>query len=76
MALGQQQPVVPGVLDQPAARLTFPDLLGTDQSERRILREPLGIVDILIARDAAVDRLAEQIGEWKLGVLPLSLANC
>jgi hypothetical protein len=34
------------------------------------LREPLGIVEILIAGDAAVDGLAEQIGERKVGVLP------
>jgi hypothetical protein len=34
------------------------------------LRETLGIVDILISRDAAVDGLAEQIGQWELGVLP------
>jgi hypothetical protein len=34
------------------------------------LREPLGVVDILIPRDAAVDGLAERIGERKLGVLP------
>ena len=51
-------------------RATIPSLLRTDQPERRILREPLGVVDILIARDAAVDGLAEQIGERKLGVLP------
>ena len=31
---------------------------------------PLDVVDILIARDAAVDGLAEQVGERKLGVLP------
>jgi hypothetical protein len=34
------------------------------------LREPFGVVDILIPRDAAVDGLAEQIGERKLGILP------
>jgi hypothetical protein len=33
------------------------------------LRQPLGIIDILIARHAAVHRLAEQIGQGKLGVL-------
>ena len=51
-------------------RATIPSLLRTDQAEGRILRKPLGIVDILIARDAAVDGLAEQIDERKLGVLP------
>jgi len=40
-------------------RLTMPDPLGTDQPELRILGEPLGVVDILIARDAAVDVLAQ-----------------
>jgi hypothetical protein len=34
------------------------------------LREPLGIVHILIARHAAVDRLAHQVRQGKLGVLP------
>ena len=33
------------------------------------MREPLGVVDILIARDVAKDGLAEQIGQWTLGVL-------
>ena len=42
----------------------------TDQPEGRILREPLGIVDILIARHAAVDGLAQQVRQRKLGVLP------
>ena len=36
-------------------RPTIPNLLGTDQPESRILRKPLGVVDILIARNAAVD---------------------
>jgi hypothetical protein len=49
---------------------TIPSFLRADQSERRVLREPFSVVDILIPRDAAVDGLAEQIGERKLGVLP------
>ena len=53
-------------------RAAISSLLRTDQPERRILREPFGVVDILIAGDAAVDRLAEKIGERKLGVLPAS----
>ena len=48
---------------------TIPDLLRANQPECRVLREPLGIIDIRIARHAAVDGLAEQIGERKLGVL-------
>ena len=35
------------------------------------MREPLGIIDILIARDAAVDGLAQQVRQRKLGVLPV-----
>jgi hypothetical protein len=34
------------------------------------MREPLGVVDIFIACDAAVDSLAEQIGERKLVFFP------
>jgi hypothetical protein len=33
------------------------------------LREPLGVVHILIARDAAVDGLAQQVSERKLSIL-------
>ena len=40
------------------------------QPERWILREPLGIVDILIASDTAVDRLAQQIRQRELSVFP------
>jgi len=53
-------------------RTPIPSLLGTDQPERRILREPLDIVDILIARDAAVDGLEQQVRQRKLRVLPAS----
>jgi len=34
------------------------------------LREPLGVIDILIARDAAVDRPAQQVGQRELPVFP------
>jgi hypothetical protein len=51
----------------------IPDLLRTDQPERRIVREALGIIDILIARHTAVQGLTEQIGQWKLGVLAAAL---
>ena len=53
-----------------SARPAIPSLLRTDQTERRILRKPFGVVDILIAGDATVDGPAEQIGERKSGVLP------
>jgi hypothetical protein len=36
------------------------------------LREPVPAADILIPRDAAVDGLAEQVGQRKLSVLPAS----
>jgi len=55
MTLCQEKLTIPCVLDQPAA--------GLDQPERRILRQPLGIIDILITRDAAVDGLPKQIGK-------------
>jgi hypothetical protein len=51
-------------------RAAISSLLRTDQPEPRIWRELFGVVDILIARDAAIDGLAQQIGHWKLGVLP------
>src|SRR5208282_5115227 len=44
-------------------------LLRTDQPEGRILREPLGVVHILVPRQAAVDRLPHQVGQRQLGVL-------
>src|ERR1019366_8662422 len=43
-------------------RSTIPSLLRTDQPKRRILREPLGIIDILIARDAAASTSSRQFG--------------
>ena len=53
-------------------RTTIPSFLGTDQPERRILRGSLGIVDILIARDAAVGGVAQELRRRKLRVLPAS----
>ena len=50
---------------------TIPSFLGTDQAERRILGESLGVVDILIAGDATVDGLAQQVRQRKLRVLPV-----
>src|ERR1039458_1424581 len=47
----------------------IPDLLGADQPERRILREPLRIVQILVSCQATVDGLPQQIGGWQLSVL-------
>jgi hypothetical protein len=45
------------------------------QPERRILREPPGVVEILIACDAAVDGLAQQVRQRELRVLPLARVN-
>jgi hypothetical protein len=50
----------------------MPNLLRTNQAERRILRKPRRVVDILIAREAAVDRLAQQVRQPELRVLPAS----
>jgi hypothetical protein len=50
---------------------TLPSFLRTDQPQRRVLREPLGIVDIFVAGDAATDGLAQQVRQRKLRVLPL-----
>ena len=46
----------------------FPDLFRANQPERRILTEPLGIVEILIVCEAAVVRLARQVRHQQLPV--------
>ena len=53
-------------------RTAIPDLLRTHQPKRRIDRNPLGVVEVLVARQAAVDRLPQQISERELlvGALP------
>ena len=45
------------------------DLLRADQPEGGILAQPLGVIDILVTGQPAVDRLAKQIGPLKLAVL-------
>ena len=52
-------------------RTAIPDLLRTDQPKRRIDRNPLGVVEVLVARQAAVDRLPQQISERELLVCAL-----
>jgi hypothetical protein len=47
----------------------IPDLLGADQAERRILRQPLRIVQIFVSCQATADGLSQQIGERQLRVL-------
>jgi len=46
-----------------------PDLLRADQPEGRVLREPLGVVDILVARRSPVHRLPYKVGQRQLRVL-------
>ncbi len=53
-------------------RTPVPDFLRTDQSERRVRCQSFGVVEILVARQAAVDRLPQQIGQRELLVLALS----
>ena len=45
------------------------DLLRADQPEGRILAQPLGVIDILVTGQPAVDGLPKHIGQRKLGVL-------
>ena len=52
-------------------RTTIPDLLRTDQPKRRIERNPLGVVETLVARQAAVHQLPQQISERELLVRAL-----
>jgi len=51
-------------------RAAIPDLLRPHHAERRILRQPLGVVYVFVARHAAVDGLAQQIGQRELRVPP------
>ena len=50
--------------------LTVPDLLRTNQPERRVPREPLSVVEVFISSQAAIAGLPQQVGEGELGVLP------
>ena len=52
-------------------RTAIPELLGADQPKRRIDRNPLCVVEVLVARQAAVDRLPQQISERELLVCAL-----
>jgi hypothetical protein len=45
------------------------NLLGADEPKGRVLGQALGVVDILIARQAAVYRLPHQVGQRQLSVL-------
>jgi hypothetical protein len=50
-------------------RAALPDLPGADEPESRVLGEPLGVVNVLVARQSAVDRLPHQVGQGQLRVL-------
>src|ERR1022692_962651 len=50
-------------------KVVIPYLLRADQAERRILRQPLRIVQIFVSCQATVDGLSQQIGERQLSVL-------
>ena len=52
-------------------RTAIPDLLRTDQPKRRIDRNPLGVVEVLVAGESAVNRLPQQISERELLVCAL-----
>ena len=52
------------------SRTSIPDLFGTDQPEGRVLGEPLGVVEVFVASQAAIDGLPQQVGEGKLRILP------
>ena len=52
-------------------RTAIPDLLRADQAKRRVSRHSDGVVDVLVARQAAVDRLPQQISERELLVCAL-----
>src|ERR1019366_10383677 len=54
---------------------TLPDLLGADQPERRILRQPLRIVQIFVSCQPTVDGLSQQVRERQLSVLAATVAH-
>src|ERR1035437_1274092 len=52
---------------------SIPALFRADQPEGRVLGEPLGVVEVFVASQAAIDRLPQQVGEAKLRVLPTAV---
>src|SRR3984893_10180957 len=69
--LGQQLRLEP-VQGRGQRRAPVPDPLRTDQSEGRVGCESFGVVEVLVARQATVDRLPQQIGQRELLVQALS----
>jgi hypothetical protein len=51
------------------------NFLGAYEPEGRVLREPLGVVDTLIARQSAVYRLPHEVGQRQLRVLPAPIGQ-
>ena len=51
------------------SRPSIPDLLRTDQPKGWVLGKPLRVVEVFVARQAAVHRLPQQVGKRKLRVL-------
>ena len=49
-------------------RAAIPDLLRANQAEGRVLGKALGVVEIFITGQAAVDRLAQQIRQRQLRI--------
>src|ERR1700730_9061277 len=69
--LGQQLGLEPGQ-GRGQRRAPVPDPLRTDQSEGRVGCQSLGVVEVLVARQATVNRLPQQIGQRELLVRALS----
>jgi len=63
--LGQQLSLEP-VQGRGQHRAPVPNPLRIDQTERRIGCQSFGVVEVLVARQAAVDRLPQQIGQREL----------
>src|SRR5262249_37734893 len=71
LLLGQQLRLEP-VQRRRQRRTPVRDLRRPDQTERRVSSESLRIVEVLITRQAAVDRLPQQVREDELPVQALS----
>jgi hypothetical protein len=50
----------------------IPDLFGTDEPEGRVSGDSLGIVEIFVASQAALDGPPSQVGKGELRILPSS----
>ena len=69
--LGQQLGLEP-MQGRGQRRTSVPDPLRTDQSEGRVGCQSFSVVEVFVARQAAVDRLPQQIGQRELLVQALS----